>query len=104
MTEHLHGVYRKKGDILDRMVAGQAFLIPIRGKLADLQRIFALTPVAAFIWNQMDGKRALADIASGIVKEFNVSEAKATQDLTRFAAVLQDADLITEAAAHELPG
>lgn len=99
--EMLNTVYVKTNDILDRKVAGEAFLIPVRGKLADLQRIFALNPVAEFIWSQVDGRRPLAEIATTVVEEFDVDEATAHKDIAPFIATLLEANLIANVARHE---
>ncbi len=102
--EALHRVFRKREDILDRKVAGETFLVPVRGKLADLQRIFALNPVAEFIWSKIDGRQSLAQIAAAIAEEFEVDEAKAKGDIVPFVTALSEANLITEVAEHERAG
>lgn len=45
----LDKVYRHSGDVVNRQILGDTLLVPVRGKLADLQRIFALNPVARHI-------------------------------------------------------
>ena len=104
VRERFDRVYRQQQDILGRTAAGEAFLIPIRGKLADLQRIFALSPVAEFIWSQTDGKRTLAEIAANIAGEFDVDEARAREDLAGFVTALLEANLIAEVAHHARTG
>ena len=52
-------IYRKKKNFVTREVAGETLIVPLRGKLADMQRIFALDAVAAFIWQNLDGQQDL---------------------------------------------
>jgi hypothetical protein len=46
-------VYRKKKDLVTREIAGETLIVPTRGNLADMQRIFALNGVAGFIWQHL---------------------------------------------------
>jgi hypothetical protein len=93
-------VYRKNQNVLSRNIAGEKLLIPIRGKLADMQALFALDPVAEFIWLRLDGGQPLADIRDAIVSRYQVRAAQAEADLVDFTRALLEARLITEVSAH----
>ena len=95
--------YKKKDNVVARQVAGEPLLIPIRGKLADMQQIFALNEVAQFIWKQIDGAHTRAQIAEAVVNAFEVSEEQAAKDLDAFLDVLLRESLVevdTEPEAH----
>jgi hypothetical protein len=92
----LDAVYRRSTDVRDRQVLDETLLVPIRGELADLQRIFALNPVAQHIWSQLDGERDLAAIRDTIVARFEVEPAQAEADLMEFVAELSAAGLAAE--------
>ena len=87
-------VSRRDEQVVSRTIVGETILVPIRGKLADLQRIFALDPVAEFIWKKLDGTRTLSDIRDEIVDVFEVDEERAAADLLEFVD-----QLITEGLA-----
>lgn len=87
-------VYSRADDVIQRQIAGETLLVPIRGQLALLDRIFALNPVAAFIWEQLDGRRSLGDIRQGILEKFDVPPETAEGDLREFIDVLRQANLI----------
>ncbi len=91
-------VYRKKGDTVARRIAGETLLVPIRGELANMQRIFTLNPVAEYIWQQLDGAHDLEQIQHALANEFEVDDNQAAADLHRFIAELVAADLVVEAA------
>ena len=93
MTEK---VYKKNKEIVTRQIGGDLFIIPIRGKVADMQRIFALNPVGEFIWQEMDHPKSLDEIRKGIIARFDVEEEKADSDMREFIAQLLEADLIKE--------
>ena len=92
--EHWGRIYRVKGEVVARQIAGEELLVPIRGRLADLQRVFALDPVAAFIWKQMDGTRDLTAILKGVLDDFDVEEPRARKDLEMFVSQLEEAGLV----------
>lgn len=89
-------IFRKSGNIVSRDIAGETILVPVRGKLADMQNIFSLNPVARYIWDQIDGKSTLSEVRSRIIKNFSVSAERADEDLNGFIDELQKANLIFE--------
>jgi hypothetical protein len=95
----LNRTYRRNADVVSRLVLGEALLVPIRGQLADLQRIFMLNPTAQYIWGQLDGERSLATICDSITAEYAVAPAQAEADLDELVAALAAAGLVAEAEA-----
>ena len=87
-------VYRRRDELVTRQIAGEAVIVPIRGHLADMERIFMVSPVAEYIWRQLDGQASLREIGEGIVAAFDVEPAQADADLREFIAELLAADLI----------
>jgi hypothetical protein len=94
----LETIYRRNLDVIGRQVLGETLLVPIRGELADLQRIFSLSPVAEHIWSLLDGQHDLAAVRDSLVAQFEVEPAQAEVDLIEFIAQLDAAGLITEVA------
>lgn len=97
MAAKLDTVYRKRDDIVARRIAGETLLVPIRGELAEMQQIFALNPVAEFIWERLDGAHPLGEILDGILEDFEVGSDEARADMERFVRDLLKAELIVEA-------
>jgi len=89
-------VFRKNQDIITRTITGELFIVPVRGKLADMQRIFTLNPVAEYIWNSLDGQTSIEDIRKGVVSVYEVDEEQADEDIRDFVTELLEADLIRE--------
>ena len=93
----LSGVFRKSDNMVSRNIAGETIIVPIRGNLADMQRIFAISAVAEHIWENLDGEKSLDEIRDDIVATFDVEKAQADADLQEFIAELLEAGLILEA-------
>ncbi len=81
-------VYRRDESIVSRRIEDEVILVPIRQDVADLESIYTLNEVGAYIWEQMDGLRTIADIVALIVDEFEVTEHEAEKDLTEFTQQL----------------
>jgi hypothetical protein len=90
----------KKIDVVQREVAGEVFLVPIRGHLADLQELFVLNETGRWVWEHLEGACALDDLAKGLVAEFEVDETTARQDLEVFAENLVEAGLADSVASE----
>jgi len=80
-NDHTKKAYQKRDEIIARKIADETILVPIRGKLADMQKIFSLNPVAAFVWTQLEQGVVVKDILSMMIDEFDVDEKTAEQDL-----------------------
>jgi len=88
--------YVSTDNIVKRDIADEIILVPIRGKIADMQRIYALDPVADFIWEHLDGKQSVGDIHSAVVRNFDVPAEQAYQDLIEFIEEIMEANLVKE--------
>jgi hypothetical protein len=88
------GIFRKNGEIVTRAIAGETFLVPIRGRLADMQRIFSLNATGEFIWQELDGKRDLQEIIGEIQSAFEVTREEADADAREFISALLEEGLV----------
>jgi hypothetical protein len=99
LTKHedrLAGVFVQKDEIVSRNIAGETILVPIRGNLADMQNIFTLNKVGAFIWEQLDGKRPLSEIHVSLCDCFEVSSEEAERDILEFVDHVNETGLVLE--------
>jgi hypothetical protein len=87
-------IYKQDETVVARDIVGETILVPIRGKLADLQRIFALNEVGAYIWSKLDGESTLESICDDLQMEFDVSRELAERDMSEFIDELLEMDLI----------
>jgi hypothetical protein len=94
---NLDDVYVQQDDLVFRNVGGEAMIIPIKGKLADMRNIFALTMVAEFVWGKLGADVSVSSILDDIVTEFDVSKDVAEEDLKELFVDLLDNELISKA-------
>jgi hypothetical protein len=83
-------------NVVRREIAGEVFLIPIRGRLADLHRLYVMDPVGDWIWEHLDGTRSRDEMVSVIRDRFSVDPDQAAADLDDFIQELWEAGLLEE--------
>jgi hypothetical protein len=82
----------RSSDVVQREVAGETFLVPIRGHMAHLRELFVVDEVGGWVWEHLDG-RTLDQLAEGIAAEFDVDTARALGDAQSFVKELVEAGL-----------
>ena len=85
----LSDAYARGARIVGRRIAGEYVLVPLVTHGADLDAIFNLNAVGAFIWERLDGRTSGAAIVAALVDAFDVEEARAREDYVAFVAQLQ---------------
>jgi hypothetical protein len=87
-------VFIRDQDIVSRNIAGEFFLVPVKGNLAHMEQIFTLTSVAEYIWDRLDGQKKLRDIREDLIAQFDVEQEQAEPDIREFIIELMEAGLI----------
>lgn len=77
---------RVVGEVVRREIAGETILVPVRGRAADMRRMYALNPTAAFVWGRCDGARTVDAILAEMLERFAVEPDAARADLAAFLA------------------
>ena len=91
-------VPERDANVVRRTIAGETILVPIRGRLADLQRVYALNTVAEFIWEHLNGERSVAELARMVAAEFDVAPERAESDVAEFSELLSRHGLLRPVA------
>lgn len=94
----MRGPFKKTEGLVTRQIAGEVFIVPVKGKIADLRSLFVLNPVGEFIWEEIDGLQTIDQIAESVLKKFNVSREEAVADISEFVGQLKEAGLLGETA------
>jgi hypothetical protein len=92
-------VPRRSDRYVSRNISGETFVVPVRAGVANLEAIFTLNGVGSAIWQQIDGKKSIAELAHAITVQFKVTEAEATADVSAFVELLASKGLIEDAGA-----
>ena len=98
--QKLDRVYQKNQNFVFRQIDDETLLVPIKDNVGDLGSIYNLNPVAAFVWQHLDGKKTLIDIKDLMTAKFEVSDPDAEQDLTEFVGELEKIDAVFQTGHH----
>ncbi len=93
--------YRRSDDVVTRRIAGECLLVPIRGEVADLQRIFVLNPVGERIWESLAEDRRFDAICDIVQEGFEIDRLTLERDVAEFLAELEKAGLAARLRAGE---
>jgi len=75
-------IYSKHQDYVQRDVAGECILVPIRRTLTDANSIYVLNETGAALWNRIDGQRSAQDIMADFCNEFEIETDQLVKDFT----------------------
>ena len=86
--EVLASRFARSPRMVGRRIAGEYILVPIVGRGADLDAIYTLNPLGAFIWERLDGQTPGAAIVQAITEGFEVEPDCAADDYRSFLSQL----------------
>ena len=92
-------IYIKHPDYVQRDVAGECILVPIRRTLAEANSIYVLNETGAALWNRIDGRRMAQEIVTDFCGEYDVEPDQLAKD---FTSLLDD--LLSIRAIEEVTG
>ena len=84
---NLAAVYAKNPEYVQRDVAGECILVPIRRNLTESNSIYVLNETGASLWQRIDGTRSVQTITEEFVQEYDVTTEQLYQD---FRTLLTD--------------
>ena len=87
-TPSLTQVFVRSERMVGRRIAEEYVLVPIVGRGPELEAIFNLNRVGAFIWERLDGRASGDEIVGDLVERFDVERARAVDDYRAFMAQL----------------
>lgn len=88
-------VFRRSSDVVCRQVGHESILVPIRNNVGNLDFVYTLSPVAARLWQLLDGSRTADEVVSMICGEYDVDRETAMSDLVSLIADLAEVSLCT---------
>jgi hypothetical protein len=89
-------IFKRNENFVFRKIGDEMILVPIKDNVGDMGYIYNFNELAAFVWENLDGKDRLQDIKNSIVEEFEVSAQQAEEDLCEFVDDLKEIGAITE--------
>ncbi len=92
--EALERCFSKEDNCVTREIAGETIIVPIKGRVGDLDSIYTLNEVGTLIWQLIDGRRNIGEIVQSVRKTYDVESEEVTRDTFDFLGSLEKAGLI----------
>lgn len=77
-------VYFRNPDYIFRRIVDELVLVPIHQDVADMDSIYTLNDVGAFIWEKLAEPLCITDLKEMILKEYEASAEQVLADLPTF--------------------
>jgi hypothetical protein len=97
----LEETWARSARLAGRRIGDGYKLVPLAGRGADLDSILGLNPVAAFVWEQLDGRRTGAGVVDAVVARFDVERGRAEKDTVELLDTLLELRAIVPAGETE---
>jgi hypothetical protein len=76
--------YERNRDYIFRRIVDELVLVPIHQDVADMDCIYTMNSLGAFIWEKLDGPTTQAELQTAIVDEYAVAPEVVAADLDSF--------------------
>lgn len=76
--------YQRNPDFIFRKIVEETILVPLHKGVAEMDCIYSLNPLGAFIWENLDQPATRETLESVILNEFDVTAEVARKDLDNF--------------------
>ena len=81
-------------ELTTRVIAGETLVVPVRGRVGDLDSIYTLNEVASRIWQLIGEGFTVRRIIEVVSDEFEVESVEAERDVSELLASMEEAGLI----------
>jgi len=86
----LHSVPSRSSSVVTRKTGNEYVLVPVTDNIADMDSVYTLNETGAFIWEQIDGSRTIAEIIALLTVEFDIDDDSAKEDIIDFLTKMND--------------
>jgi hypothetical protein len=93
----LTSIYKPSEDVVAREVQGEFIIIPVTSGIGDLEdEIFTLNETGRAIWDKLNGKRSLREVADSLMSEFGASKGEVEKDILGLTEELLKRKMLVE--------
>lgn len=86
MNIDVNKIYGRSEEVISREIEGECVLIPVASGIGETDsEIFTLNNTGKAIWNNIDGKKTLRDIAKALNTEFSGDAGEIERDVAGMA-------------------
>jgi hypothetical protein len=99
----LDSVYVPSQDIVSREIEGELIIVPLVSGIGDMENeLYTLNQTGKAVWEKLDGRKCLKDIAKELNEEFEASEGEIQKDVVGLVQELFKRKMVVEVSVkHE---
>ena len=90
-------VYIPSEDVVTRVIEGEILLVPISRGIGDLDDIYSLNETGRAIWESLDGKKSLIQVAQALSNQYSAPLEEIENDVRGFIGEMLRRKMITDA-------
>jgi Coenzyme PQQ synthesis protein D (PqqD) len=95
MTD-LKSVPSRSPSVVTRKTGNECILVPVANNIADMNSVYTLNETGAFLWELIDGENNLEDMVEALIREYDIDERTATNDVCGFINEMREYLIINE--------
>lgn len=84
----IHNLYNIKTSFASRKVGEELILVPVKNNVADMNEIFTLNEIGAFIWENITKENSAEDLIKLVIENFDIDYSTAKKDTLEFLSRL----------------
>jgi hypothetical protein len=90
-------VYAPSDDVVVREIEGENLIIPIASGVGDMEdELYSLNESGKIIWDKLDGKKTLDQVAIDIIDEYEDAEKEIKDDVINFVTELVKRNILVK--------
>ena len=89
--------YWRNPSFIYRRIVDELILVPIHQDVADMDCIYTMNPVGAFIWEQLEQPLTRAELHTALMDSYEADAATVAGDLERFLSEMTAIGAVREA-------
>ena len=90
--------FERNPDYIYRKIVEEAVLVPLHQDVADMESIYSLNEVGAFIWESLEQPKTMADLLNTMEMEYDAPVEVLSSDLEHFLDELTTIGALRETA------
>jgi hypothetical protein len=92
----LRSVPQRSPSVVTRKTGNEYVLVPVTGNIADMNSVYTLNKTGAFLWELIDGETNIEDMIEALIREYDINENTATNDVFEFITEMHKYLIIKE--------
>ena len=104
MKANMNASYLPSDDVIARDIEGELIIVPLVSGIGDAEdELFTLNRTGRVIWECLDGRRSLRDVAEGLADGFNAAPGEIEEDVKGFVEELLKRRMLVQVKASSSP-